>query len=125
MSATPAEVAAVLDAAAELIETKGWTRGAFARNAHGYSVSAREPDATCYCLEGALVQAIYCRRIAQDRDAVDKEVHRVLGREVRRLTRPKPRYVALSQWSDSQRSPAPAIALLRDTAARVRAEAAQ
>lgn len=31
-----------------------WTKGAFARDGHGYQVASASPEATCWCLTGAL-----------------------------------------------------------------------
>lgn len=56
----PQTVADVLDAAADLLEKpKGWTQGAYARDADGRDVNPYEkwrpsPEAVCFCLYGAL-----------------------------------------------------------------------
>lgn len=45
-----------IQAAARLIEKKGWTQGAPARSATGERLDdARSPEATCYCLLGSLM----------------------------------------------------------------------
>lgn len=38
----------------DLIETKGWTQGAMARDAKGHIVPPDSSEATCFCLLGAL-----------------------------------------------------------------------
>jgi len=58
----PQTVADVLDAAADLVaKLKGWTQGAYARDADGRDVNPYEkwrasPQAVCFCLYGALAQ---------------------------------------------------------------------
>ena len=47
------QIAEILDRAAELIETKGWTQGAFAR-AGGKPVIIDHIDADCFCAVGAI-----------------------------------------------------------------------
>lgn len=44
----------ILIEAANLLETKGWTQGAFARDANGISISDDEESAVCFCTIGAL-----------------------------------------------------------------------
>lgn len=44
----------ILQAAKQLLIDKGWTQNTFARNAAGYHVSATHPNATCFCMIGAL-----------------------------------------------------------------------
>lgn len=43
-----------LKVARDLIATKGWTKGWYARNAKGEPVGERNVTATCYCAVGAL-----------------------------------------------------------------------
>ena len=38
---------------------QGWTRGAWARDEHGNVVSITSGSGVCWCLEGALGQAVY------------------------------------------------------------------
>lgn len=45
----------LLDAAALI--RKGWTKGAYARNASGAWCVASEPQAVCWCLDGAILAA--------------------------------------------------------------------
>jgi len=44
----------VIEGAIKLLKEKGWTQGAGARDAKGNRVAATNPEATCYCLVGAL-----------------------------------------------------------------------
>lgn len=45
----------VIEGAIKLLKEKGWTQGAGARDAKGNRVDATNPEATCYCLVGALL----------------------------------------------------------------------
>lgn len=47
----------VLRRARDLLLTKGWTQGAFARNKYGRSITALSRDAVCYCAYGAIDRA--------------------------------------------------------------------
>jgi hypothetical protein len=51
------EAADILRKAKELIETKGWTRGAMARRKNGDRTSEYGEDAARFCLFGALLRA--------------------------------------------------------------------
>lgn len=42
----------------EVLRTKGWTRGAFARSALEDNVDPTEPAATCFCSMGAIHRAM-------------------------------------------------------------------
>lgn len=60
-------VAKVLGDAKSLVES-GWTKDTLARNESGYPVAPGSPEATCWCLVGALVKAsgpdgALCRRV--------------------------------------------------------------
>lgn len=44
----------VIDKAIELIETKGWTQGAYARLANGDKTEYTDTAAVCYCISGAM-----------------------------------------------------------------------
>ena len=48
------EVVSTLRKAADLLESKGWTQGAFARNGHE-EVSINDPQANCFCVLGAII----------------------------------------------------------------------
>ena len=51
----PQTVADVLNAAADLIEPEGaWIQGYYALDANGDSVTARDIDAMCWCVLGAI-----------------------------------------------------------------------
>lgn len=57
MTPTP-EVRAVLLRAAEIVEKPGaWTQGAYAKTAEGLVTSSQSPDATCWCMVGAVMRA--------------------------------------------------------------------
>lgn len=48
-------LARTFKAARELLTAEGaWTQGALARDAHGFVVPYDAPNATCWCLQGAL-----------------------------------------------------------------------
>ena len=47
----------LLRKARDLIEQKGWTRGAYARTAGGTPVPVHDPDACRFCSVGALIRA--------------------------------------------------------------------
>lgn len=47
-------VTQILVNAIALIQTKGWTRRTYARNARGFYVHPLSNTATCYCLAGAI-----------------------------------------------------------------------
>lgn len=47
----------------KLIE-QGWTQGAYARSASGYSVDSNStPDAVCWCLSGAIIRVATAQAI--------------------------------------------------------------
>jgi hypothetical protein len=48
------DIANILECAAELIETKGWTQGSYARDANGEAVDLLDKNAECFCIIGAL-----------------------------------------------------------------------
>lgn len=48
-----------LSHARNLISTKGWTKGTFARNAEGKGVSEINPTATCFCMLGAINNYVF------------------------------------------------------------------
>lgn len=54
---TRREIIERLDKAANLIE-QGWTQGAYARDANGIGVHPRSEDAVCWCLTGAIQNAM-------------------------------------------------------------------
>jgi len=53
MTHTPVEI---IDHVTSLIQ-KGWCKEAYALNAQGMEVSFEDPNATCFCLSGALWRA--------------------------------------------------------------------
>jgi hypothetical protein len=48
------DIANILECAAKLIETKGWTQGSYARDANDGAVSSLDKNAECFCIIGAL-----------------------------------------------------------------------
>jgi hypothetical protein len=46
-----------LQCALRLLETKGWTRAAYARDVLGRAISPYDDGAACYCLAGAIYAA--------------------------------------------------------------------
>ena len=58
---------AVLTKARNLIDKKGWTQHAYARNRSGHSVDAADPGAVCFCMTGAIhLGARYTTRAGLD-----------------------------------------------------------
>lgn len=49
----------VLVAAREILATKGWTQGVLARGAAGKPLAPHSPDATCFCVAGAMQLVTY------------------------------------------------------------------
>ncbi len=113
--------------AAELV-AMGWTRGTAARDATGQKVRSTEPQATAWCVVGAVDRALY--------ELLNVDVYDLLGLEVdaydtapcpsevlRALRRPLQHVLGrrdLAHWNDHG-CPGPVAAeeLLRDAAARV------
>ena len=56
MTTTPQEI---LERAAYIIESNGWTRGAYGRKLNGESVPATSPDACRFCAIGAIRLAAF------------------------------------------------------------------
>jgi hypothetical protein len=111
--------------AAELV-AMGWTRGTAARDAMGQKVRSTAPQATAWCVVGAVDRALY--------ELWSLDVYTLLGLEVdaydtapcslavqRALRRPLQRVLGrygLAHWNDHGCSgPAAAEQLLRDAAA--------
>lgn len=75
-----------LRAAKALIDTpEKWTKGAFARGRHGFSVDVSSPIATCFCLRGAVHAVTGNGRRTRD---VFSALERAVGRR------------GLAQWND-------------------------
>jgi hypothetical protein len=113
--------------AAELI-TMGWTRGTAARDAEGQKVRSTAPQATAWCIVGALDRAL-CElvnldvydRLGLEVDAYDTapcplEVLRALRRPLQRVLGRRD----LANWNDHV-CPGPAAAeqLIREAAAQI------
>jgi hypothetical protein len=113
--------------AAELV-AMGWTRGTAARDANGQKVRSTAPQATAWCVVGAVDRALY--------ELWGLDVYALLGLEVdaydtapcpsellRTLRRPLQRVLGhrdLAHWNDHGCSgPAAAEELLREAAATV------
>jgi 3-methyladenine DNA glycosylase AlkC len=96
------EVANILNAAADLLETKGaWTKGAFARTKSGLGVHYKSDNACRWCVSGAI------RKFANN----DRATHLALACFTD--------YVGIglaSFWNDYQPSSEPVIAALRGAA---------
>lgn len=116
MKITPALIAKKLNAAADLLETKGWTKGTYARDAHGESCQVTSRKATCFCLDGALRRVLIPRtwkgRMSFEmKDALCLQIEKFLGIQ------------SLIDWNDTRRSAKPVIAALRGAAKQVLADA--
>jgi hypothetical protein len=100
------DVAKVLNDAADLIEQRGWTTRANARNAKGFLVAPSSATAVCWCAGGAI------HKVASD-DQAFSAVHALV------------RYLGLDytfdlpDWNDAQPGPEPVIAALRAAAQAV------
>ena len=123
----PAMHEKLLVRAAELVEL-GWTRGTAARDTKGQKVRSTSPQATAWCVVGAVDRALY--------ELLNLDVYDLLGLEVdaydtapcslaiqRALRRPLQRVLGhrgLAHWNDyGCPSPAAAEQLLREAAATV------
>lgn len=73
---TPAEV---LLAARDLLLTKGWTQGAYARTIDGTSVAHVSRDAVSYCMIGAMGAVASFPLVDDAADLVYAEIPRMLG----------------------------------------------
>lgn len=70
-----AAIADVLDRAANLIEPEGaWTQHQWARDTYGRRVRAVSEQATCWCLDGALIRCSVPGTAGRAYDAVAKLV---------------------------------------------------
>ncbi len=79
MNHTPAEVAAVLRAAADLIEPPGrWTQRFSARDVKGSPAGPTSPEAVCWCAYGALMKVSIDLRV-NDVCAAQSACHRALS----------------------------------------------
>jgi hypothetical protein len=87
-----------LRAAERLSKPGAWTQDASARDAHGIPVGSKSPDATCWCLLGAIVAE------AKTRQHEARAILR-LNEEVG--------YRSASQFNDYQTSVEPVLDLLR------------
>lgn len=74
MQCTKAEKLKVLDELRELRklleDPRRWTKGTFARNIEGFEVSASNPDAVCWCLEGAIAKIVGDEIAASDEGSI-------------------------------------------------------
>jgi len=109
---TPAEltVAEVLEKAADLLaEPEGWTQDAFAEDADGNSVPIDSPDATCFCIRGAIMKVSGER---SDGDFQKQAAHLMLNSFERS---------ALARWNDDDmREQAEVVTALRAAATKAR-----
>ncbi len=49
----------ILNAAADILETRGWTRGEYARDKDGCTISSSSCEATCFCAASAISRATH------------------------------------------------------------------
>lgn len=99
----PQDVAAILNAAADLIEPAGkWTQRAAARHSNGFPIGWYCENAACFCMVGAL-------RRATDSDARFEAAYAALSAFV-----PSP-----ASWNDqTSRTQAEVVATLRSAASQ-------
>lgn len=112
---TPNLVAKALRDAADLIETKGWTQGAIARHEDGGETDADDPDAACFCVNGAMWAVT--RQAPRDGtfsalyDTARSRLYHEICNEGYDMT---------EEWNDAPgRTAAEVIAKLRETAEKV------
>lgn len=97
----------VLLAAANLLEEKGWTQKAYARDQFGNSVSTHNHDAVCYCAAGSI------------RCVVSNDSYFVATSTLNRYLRVGNKHNSgLADWNDSSnRTKEEVIQTMRDCAA--------
>lgn len=100
----------VLERAADKLTPDGaWTQGDWAKNAEGESVEPTSPDATCWCVRGALAAA----------SGDEYGIYGPASEYVERLVQ------LPVHWNDTPgRTQSEVVAKLREAAALARAEAA-
>lgn len=94
MSLMNIETRSILTRTKELLD-KGWTRQANARDDEEQEVSVIRDNATCFCLEGALLRALHEHGVSRDsanEDAVFERVQRHLPTK----------YNCLFAWNDEE-----------------------
>lgn len=109
MEITPALIAKKLNAAADLLETKGWTKGELARNVEGKKCAVLSRSANCFCVIGAI------QRVCREQWILISEVTNLINLKVLPGD--------LVTWNDTRRSAKPVIAALRGAAKQVLADA--
>lgn len=116
LSGAPKTPADVLDAAADLIGGPGaWIQCAYATSGNGLPIEPWSPDATCFCVTGAIA-----RVTGQDVLTIDRHRRNLAARAYIRLCRtldvPEP-----FDWNDaSGRTQTEVVQALRQAAARAR-----
>lgn len=60
--------------------TSAWTQNEMARDADGLDVDPRDPDATCFCLSGA-IERCYGEATYRERGRVDQRIRRAIAVE--------------------------------------------
>lgn len=75
---------------------RGWTQGSFARDANAYSVSSKNPDATCWCAAGAIQKVVGCPEAYFIWDAISDVLHDETGQTI-------------SEFNDSQKTVEPVL----------------
>lgn len=78
--ATALKPSEVLDRAADLIEPRrAWIRGDLARDARGFLRDPLEPEATCWCVAGAIVRAAGDPDMSPYRNAIVKRLEALVS----------------------------------------------
>lgn len=95
----------ILYSAAELLETKGWTQGALAKNSMDQVVSPRSPDAVCFCTIGSY------EYFARTRDERDKCWHAIAGR-LPEITKIAVAVHSVATWNDMKGQTAQEVILV-------------
>lgn len=114
-----ATVSEILSAAADLIETRGWTQGAAARDPKGAAVDGQDPDACCWCAIGAINRATPARSFEEFQAAMTT-VERVLELPSERDTWG---LYPLASWNDDpSRTQAEVVQALRQASEKGRSE---
>lgn len=88
----PTDPADILEAAADLLETKGWTKGAYHRDMYNESDDDDGQHAASYCAAGAIRRVTGCYDFTRARreSFVNRatDIEKMLAREVGELTLP-------------------------------------
>ena len=92
----------------EFFETHEWTQGSYAKTVNGTNVSPLDPDATCWCVIGAIRHLYPPRSTAEIYN--DDVCKNIWPRFTNVITN-----MSLAQWNDAPgRTKAEVISLLKD-----------